>query len=157
MTKTEQEVERIVLPIVEELGYSLYDVEFVKEGSSWFLRLYIDKETGIGLDDCELVSNAVSDKLDEEDPITTQYNLEVSSCGLERNLREKKHFDMAIGKTIEIRLYKPFEKQKDFQGVLENIDNDVITIETEDKRIDVKLDEISSAKILFDWEESENE
>ena len=157
MTKTEQEIEKIVLPIVENLGYSLYDVEYIKEGASWFLRIYIDKETGISLDDCEKVSNAVSDKLDEEDPITTPYNLEVSSCGLEKKLREPKHFKMAIGENIEIKLYKPFEKQKEFRGILASITDNVITLNTEEKSINIKLDEISSAKILFDWEESENE
>lgn len=157
MTKTEQEIEKIVLPIVENLGYSLYDVEYIKEGAYWFLRIYIDKETGISLDDCEKVSNAVSDKLDEEDPITTPYNLEVSSCGLEKKLREPKHFKMAIGENIEIKLYKPFEKQKEFRGILASITDNVITLNTEEKSINIKLDEISSAKILFDWEESENE
>ena len=147
MTKTEQEIEKIVLPIVENLGYSLYDVEYIKEGAYWFLRIYIDKETGISLDDCEKVSNAVSDKLDEEDPITTPYNLEVSSCGLEKKLREPKHFKMAIGENIEIKLYKPFEKQKEFRGILASITDNVITLNTEEKSINIKLDEISSAKI----------
>ena len=95
MTKTEQEFEKIVLPIVEELGYKLYDVLYIKEGPDWYLRIFIDSEKGIDLDDCEKVSNLVSDKLDEVDPIETPYMLEVSSCGLERHLRDIKHFEAA--------------------------------------------------------------
>ena len=95
MTKAEQEFEKIVLPIVEELGYTLYDVIYVKEGADWYLRLFIDNEKGIDLDDCEKVSNLVSEKLDEIDPIETPYMLEVSSCGLERHLRSIKHFEAA--------------------------------------------------------------
>ena len=79
MTKTEQEFEKIVKPVVEELGYELYDILYVKEGADWYLRLFIDNEKGIDLDDCEKVSNRISDMLDEVDPISTQYNLEVSS------------------------------------------------------------------------------
>ena len=112
MTKTEQEFEKIVKPIIEELGYILYDVLYVKEGADWYLRLFIDNEKGIDLDDCEKVSNLVSEKLDEVDPIENPYILEVSSCGLERHLRSFKHFEDAIGNEIELKFFKPFEKNK---------------------------------------------
>ena len=92
MTKTEKELQELLKPKVEQLNYELYDLEYVKEGSEWFLRLYIDsKEKSIDLEDCEKVSNEISDLLDVKDPIVTSYNLEVSSCGLERHLRELNH------------------------------------------------------------------
>ena len=109
MTKTEQEYYNIVLPVVEELGYKLYDVLYVKEGADWYLRLFIDNEKGIDLEDCEKVSNAVGEKLDEVDPIENAYVLEVSSCGLERHLRDEKQFKVAIGKKIEVKLFKALE------------------------------------------------
>ena len=153
MTKTEHEFEKIVLPIVEELGYTLYDVLYVKEGADWYLRLFIDNEKGIDLDDCEKVSNLVSEKLDEVDPIETPYMLEVSSCGLERNLRSVKHFEAAIGKEIELKFFKAIEKKKSLTGVLEKVTENNINLKTEEKEYDINIDDISSAKILYNWEE----
>lgn len=153
MTKTEKEFEKIILPIVEGLGYELYDVLYVKEGPDWYLRLFIDSENGIDLDICEKVSNLVSDKLDEVDPIETPYILEVSSCGLERHLRENKHFEAAIGKEIEIKFYKVFENKKSLTGIIENVQNNEIKLKTEDKEYKIKIEDISSAKILYNWEE----
>lgn len=157
MTKTEQEFEKIVLPIVEELGYTLYDVLYVKEGADWYLRLFIDSENGIDLDDCEKVSNIVSEKLDEVDPIETPYMLEISSCGLERHLRNVKHYEAAVGKKIEIRFFKTFEKNKSLTGILENVEDNSVKLKTEEKVYDINIDNISSAKILYNWEENENE
>ena len=131
MTKTERELEKTIKPVVENLGYELYDVEFLKEGISWFLRVYIDSENGIDLDDCEKVSNVVGDVLDEEDPISMQYTLEVSSCGLERNLREKKHFELAINKEIEVKLYKALNGKKVLNGNLLNVSDENITIDSD--------------------------
>ena len=152
MTRLEKELEAIVAPIVENLGYSLYDIEYLKEGKEWFLRLYIDNDKGIDLDDCEKVSNAVSDELDRVDPIESAYSLEVSSCGLERRLRETKHFEAALNKNIEISLFKPINKKKKFVGVLKKVDNDIIEILDENK-VEISFDNISNAKILFNWEE----
>ena len=156
MTKTEQEFEKIVLPIVEELGYLLYDILYVKEGPDWYLRLFIDSEKGIDLDDCEKVSNLVSEKLDEVDPIETPYMLEVSSCGLERHLRSAKHFEKAIGKEIEIKFFKVIEKKKSLAGTLEKVEDNKIKLNSEDKIYEINIDDISSAKILYNWEENEN-
>lgn len=157
MTKTEQEFEKIVLPIVNRLGYTLYDVLYVKEGADWYLRLFIDNEKGIDLDDCEKVSNLVSEKLDEIDPIETPYMLEVSSCGLERHLRSKKHFEAAIGKEIELKFFKALDKKKMLTGVLEKVEEENIKLKTEEKEYDINIEDISSAKILYNWEENENE
>lgn len=153
MTSKERELEKIVKPIVEGLGYELYDVEYLKEGGDWFLRVYIthpDKK--IDLDDCEKVSQAVSDELDEKDPIDASYSLEISSCGLEPKLREKKHFEMALGKEIEVKLYKAIEKEKVISGVLEKITDTEIVVNGKN----IAFENIGGAKILFDWEESEN-
>ena len=157
MTRTEQEYYNIVLPIVEELGYKLYDVLYVKEGADWYLRLFIDSEKGIDLDDCEKVSNAVGEKLDEVDPIENAYVLEVSSCGLERHLRDEKQFKGVIGKKIEVKLFKAFEKRKQFEGILKDVLDGKIKIDSEDKVYELNIDDISSAKILYNWEENENE
>lgn len=158
MTKTEQIVRDLVKPTVEQLGYQLYDVEYVKEGKDYFLRIYIDSPKGIDLDDCEKVSNSIDPILDEADPISTQYSLEVSSCGLERHLREKEHYEMAIGKSIEVKLFKALENEKQYDGILKKVSDNSITLELENEReIEIFLEEIATAKILFDWEELENE
>lgn len=159
MTRTEQEVEKIILPIIEQLGYKLYDVEFVKESTDWFLRIYIEKDGHtIDLDDCEKVSNAVGEKLDETDPISSAYNLEVSSCGLERHLREPKHFEWAVGKDISVKLYKAINSNKQFDGVLNAFEANILKLQLEsNEEIEIKLEDIASAKILFNWEDMENE
>lgn len=159
MTRTEQEVEKMILPTVEQLGYKLYDVEFVKESSDWFLRIYIERENHtIDLDDCETVSNAVGEVLDREDPISQAYNLEVSSCGLERHLREEKHFKWAVGKRIQVNLYKAFQGNKQYEGVLQEYQGDILKIKEDSKEeIEIKREEVASAKILYNWEELENE
>ena len=155
MTKLEKELEKIVEPVVNNLGYSLYDIEYVKEGKEWFLRLYIDNEKGIDLDDCEKVSNAVSDELDKVDPIESAYSLEVSSCGLERRLRERKHYEAAVQKRVEIGLFKAVEKSKKIIGELECVNDDSIIVldEEKNKKKEINFDNISNAKILFNWEE----
>lgn len=153
MTKTEQNVYELIASTVEQLGYLLYDVEYVKEGKEYFLRVYIDNEKGIDLDDCEKVSTTIDPILDEADPISTSYSLEVSSCGLERHLRSKTHYMMAIGKEIEIKLFKPQEGLKEFEGTLKNVFDDKIELEIRGKEILIKILDIASAKILFKWEE----
>ena len=158
MTKQEKELEKIIEPVVNKLGYELYDVEYLKEGQDWYLRLYIDNENGIDLDDCEKVSNAVGEELDRVDPIEAAYLLEVSSCGLERKLRELKHFKAALNQNVEIKLYKAINKNKVFSGILKEVTDVEITICTEEGTNEsISFDNISNAKILYNWEESENE
>jgi len=160
MTKTELQIKEMTEPIVNELGYSLYDVMYVKESSEWFLRFFIDKLEGkVDLDDCEKVSQKISDFLDEKDPISESYNLEVSSCGLERHLREPEHFKWAVGKNIQIKLYKAQNGKKEYEGVLKSFDNNTITIYDEETKETVLIDltSVSMSKLLFNWEELENE
>lgn len=157
MTKMEKSIYDLSLPIVNELGYKLYDVMYVKEGKEYYLRIFIDHENGIDLDDCEKVSNRISDMLDEVDPISTQYNLEVSSCGLERHLREIEHYEAAIGKNVELKFFKAIDGLKQVEGILKMVKENTIIIETDEKEFEVKIDDVSSAKILFNWEDLKNE
>lgn len=121
-------ISKLVEPIVISEGYELYHVEFKKESGEFYLRIYIDNENGIGLDDCEKVSRKVSDVLDAEDPIKESYYLEVSSPGVERVLYTDKHLLNSIGKTVTVRLLKKFEDKKVFEGILISFDNDEIKI-----------------------------
>lgn len=155
MTKHEEyevRTQKLVEPILEKNHYELYDVEFVKEGGNWYLRVYIDKENGITIDDCELVSKALSDLLDENDFISESYMLEVSSPGLGRRLRKDRHFEKSIGEEVEIRLYKPINKKKEYIGLLKSFDKNIITIELKDKSImEIPRDQISTARLTFDF------
>ena len=129
----EQKTEEILLPITEEYGFELVDVEYVKEGSTWYLRAYIDKPGGIDINDCEKVSRRLSDLLDEKDYIEDAYILEVSSPGLGRPLKKEKDFKRSLGEEVEIRTYRMIDKQKEFTGVLTGYDADTVTIAMEDE------------------------
>lgn len=159
MTKTETTVEALIKPVINELGYELYDVEFVKESSEYYLRIYIEKENHtIDLDDCETVSEAVGEVLDEADPISQAYNLEISSCGLERHLREDKHFMWALGKKVLVKLYKALNGQKEYDGVLQIYFDGALTLKLESgELITIPREDAASAKILYNWEEFKNE
>ncbi|MCM1253250.1 MAG: ribosome maturation factor RimP [Clostridium sp.] len=132
----ESKTEALLMPIVERFGVEIYDIEYVKEGSEWYLRAYIDKPDGVNIDDCENVSRALSDELDREDFIQDAYILEVSSPGLGRALKKDKHLKKSLGEEVEIKTYKPIDKQKEFCGVLKSYDADSITItmENEEKK-----------------------
>lgn len=136
MTKREtyeMKTEELLQPIIAENNFELVDVEFVKEGSNWYLRAYIDKDGGITVDDCELVSRALSDLLDEKDFIDEAYILEVSSPGLGRPLKKDKDFARSIGEEVEIKLFRAIDKQKDYSGYLKAYDKDTVTIEDDDE------------------------
>lgn len=129
---TEKKVLAILEPILEEKALELADLEFVKEGPNWYLRVYIDKDGGVTIEDCENVSRILEKKLDETDPIEQAYILEVSSPGIDRPLKKPEHFEKYIGEIIDIKLYKPLEGKKEYQGELKQFDNGVITIIEED-------------------------
>ncbi len=124
----EARTEALLTPIVESHGVEIYDVEYVKEGADWYLRAYIDKPEGVTIIDCENVSRALSEALDREDFIPDAYILEVSSPGLGRTLKKDKHLEKSIGEEVEIRLFKPIDKCKDFAGILTAYDEKQITI-----------------------------
>lgn len=126
-----ERAEELLLPIVEANGCEIYDVEYVKEGADWYLRAYIDKPDGVNIGDCENVSRAFSDKLDEADFIADAYILEVSSPGLGRALRKDRHLAKSIGEEVEVKTYKPMDGQKEFAGILKAYDKDTVTIETQ--------------------------
>lgn len=125
----EKKAETLLAPIVEQAGFELVDVEYVKEAGSWYLRGYIDKPGGITVNDCEAVSRIFSDKLDENDFIEDSYIMEISSPGLDRPLKKDKDFARSIGKAVELRTYRPIEKQKEFSGVLTAYDDNSVTID----------------------------
>ena len=129
----EQQTEELLLPIMEKHGFELVDVEYVKEAGTWYLRAYIDKPSGITVDDCEVVSRAFSDILDEKDYIEDSYIFEVSSPGLGRPLKKEKDFARSIGEEVEIRTYRAIDRQKEFIGILVEYDKDTVTIEYEDE------------------------
>ena len=128
----EAKFEQILIPITEKFGVQIYDVEYVKEGTDWYLRAYIDKEGGVTIEDCEKVSRAVSEVMDQDDFMEDAYILEVSSPGLGRTLKKDKHLEKSIGMEVEIKTYKPIEKQKEFSGVLKTFDTESITIAIEE-------------------------
>ena len=148
----EQKTEQLLTPIVEEYGFELVDVEYVKEGSTWYLRSYIDKPGGISIDDCEKVSRRLSDLLDQEDFIEDAYIMEVSSPGLGRPLKKEKDFRRSLGEEVEIRTYRMIDKQKEFTGILKDYDENTVTItladETE-KTFD--KDDIALIRLPFDF------
>ena len=128
----EAKVEAFLLPVMEENGFELVDVEYVKEAGTWYLRAYIDKPGGFTVDDCEMVSRKLGDWLDKEDFIDESYILEVSSPGLGRPLKKEKDFKRSLGEQVEIRLYKAVDRQKEFVGALKAYDENTVTIEYED-------------------------
>ena len=148
----EQKTEALLLPIVEEKGYELVDVEYVKEGSNWYLRAYVDKEGGITINDLEAVSRKLSDLLDEKDFISDAYILEVSSPGLGRPLKKDKDFDRSIGEKIEIHLYRSIDGNKQYVGLLKSYNKETITIETEDgDEINVDRTNVSLVRLTIDF------
>ena len=149
MTALEIKIEELVKPIIEDLGYLVYDVMYQKEGKNNFLRIYIDSSNGIGLNDCELVNNSITDILDEKNYIKDQYYLEISSPGIERNLRRKEQFESNIGNKIEVHLYKQVDGKKVIVGNLKEFSEEYIIVD--DKKIENK--NIASAKTVYNWEE----
>ena len=128
----EAKTEKLIQPLIDANNFEMVDVEFVKEGSDWYLRVYIDKDGGITVDDCELISRAFNEILDREDYISEQYIFEVSSPGLMRPLKKEKDYKRSVGKLIDIKLYKPVDKCKEFTGVLDSYDKDTVTIKMDD-------------------------
>ena len=128
MAKVTDAVAALALPVVERAGGTLWDVEYIKEAGSWFLRVYIDKEGGVSIDDCEAVSRPLSDLLDEHDPIEGSYTFEVSSAGADRALKKPEHFEQFQGSEVEVRLYRPREGRKEFVGVLRSYEDGDVTL-----------------------------
>ena len=147
-----QKAEALIGPIVGRHGFELVDVEYVKEGGSWYLRAYIDKEGGITVDDCEAVSREFGDKLDEEDFIEESYILEVSSPGLGRPLKKEKDYARSMGKRLEIRTFRTIDRRKEFYGILAAYDENSVTIETDEgERLTFQKTDLALIRLAFDF------
>lgn len=152
MANIEEKVEKLLRPIIEKEGYELYDVEYSKEGKNYFLRIFIDNEKGIDLNDCEKVNDAITDILDEENYIKEQYFLEVSSPGIERILRKDKHLEQNIGKQINVKLFKKDENgKKEYLGILKKFDEQNINMEQEEQEIKIERKNIAQVKTVYNW------
>ncbi len=154
MANIEEKVEDLIKSKVEETGYELYDVLYLKEGKNFILRVVIDSEKGISLEDCENVNNAITDLLDEADYIKEQYFLEVSSPGLERVLRKRWQQEKFIGSNVQVTLFKKDENGfKEHVGILKQVENDYIIIEKDGTDYQIQLSEISQIKTIYEEEE----
>lgn len=151
----EEKIEKLLKPVIENLGYELYDVIYEKEAKDYYLRIFIDKPEGISLNDCEKVNDAISDLLDEANYIKDQYFLEVSSPGVERLLRKEKHLKQNLGKEITVNLFKPInienEKQKQIDGVLKDFNKEQITLSVQNKEITIETKDIANMKLKYNW------
>ncbi len=148
----EAKTENLLEPIVRPLGIEIYDVEYVKEGSDFYLRAYIDKPEGVNILDCETVSRALSDALDKDDFIEEAYILEVSSPGLGRTLKKDKHLAKSIGEQVEIKLFKAVDKVKEFAGELKSFDEKQITIVSEEgEELTFQRADVALIRLAFDF------
>ena len=149
LANIEERVESLLKDEIEKNGYDLYDVEYAKEGKNYFLRIFIDKPDGIDLKDCEKVNDVISDLLDKADYIKDQYFLEVSSPGIERNLRKDKHLKQNIGKKVHVKLFKKDSQgQKEYEGILKEFNEDEIILEDENQ---IERKNIAQIKTVYDW------
>ena len=148
----EAQTEALILPILEKYGFELYDVEYVKEGSTNYLRAYIDKPGGIAVNDCETVAREMNPILDEKDYIPDSYVFEVSSPGLGRPLKKDKHLEKSIGEEVEIRTFRPINHEKQFTGILKRFDADNIVIEDEEEtELTFARADIALIRLAFDF------
>ncbi len=150
-TVIESTTEQYILPILEKKGFSLYDVEYVKEGSDMYLRAYIDKPGGITIDDCVEVSREMNEILDSKDYVDEEYIFEVSSPGLGRKLTKDKHLKNSIGMDIEMKSYKPIDGSKEFSGKLISFDKDSLTVEIDGAQKVFDRKDISMIKLALDF------
>ena len=147
LNATEKSVWDFIEPLLKETAYEIYDVEYVKEGTEWYLRIFIDKDGGIDLDDCEAVTDLINDPLDELDPISEAYFLEVSSPGVERNLKYPAHFETAIGEKVRVKSFVKIENNKEWVGTLVSYDEEKLTLDVSGKTIEFPLDKVAKANI----------
>lgn len=147
----ESRTEELLMPIAEANGVEIYDVEYVKEGSDWYLRAYIDKPGGVTIQDCEQVSRALSDRLDEEDYVEDAYILEVSSPGLGRALKKNRHLHKSLGERVCLRLYRAREEGKEFEGILKAFDDGTVTLEVEEEETVFNRADIALIRLAFDF------
>lgn len=153
MTATETKVKNVIEPIITNLGYRIYDVIYEKEGKDFYLRIFIDNDAGININDCETVNNAITDVLDEKDIIKNQYMLEVSSPGLERRIRSDEHLRQNLNKEIRVHTFKSSKSENTINGILVGYNDDSITIKSNNDEYNIKKENISKMETIFNWEE----
>lgn len=149
MAKVTDTVAALALPVVESAGCKLWDVEYVKEAGQWFLRVYIDKEGGVSINDCEAISRPLSDLLDQADPIEGSYTFEVSSAGADRALKKPEHFAAFLGAEVEIKLYRPREGRKEFVGLLKGFQDGNVTLEIDGDQTVFTKQEIALVRLYL--------
>jgi ribosome maturation factor RimP len=151
MSKVTEIVADLISPIVTEAGLELVDIEYVKEGRDWFLRIFIDKDSGVDIEECGIVSEKLSEKLDALDPIPHNYFLEVSSPGAERPLKKEKDFEKAIGKNVFIKTYESIDGEKTFEGTLVEYSAEILKVEikikTRKRMIEIPTDKVATARL----------
>ena len=147
----EARTEELLKPIAEANGVDIYDVEYVEEAGEWYLRAYIDKEGGVTIDDCEAVSRALSDALDNPEFIEDAYYLEVSSPGLGRTLKKDRHFEKSIGKEVDVKTFKPIDGSKEFTGTLKSFDKDTVTLMILEKEVSFLRKDIAKINLTLDF------
>ena len=149
MAKVTDAAAALALPVVEAAGCTLWDVEYVKEAGTWFLRVYIDKEGGVSIDDCEAVSRPLSDILDEADPIEGSYTFEVSSAGADRVLKKPEHFAQFLGAEVEVKLYRPKDGRKEFVGPLKAYEDGAVTLDVNGQETVFTKQEIALVRLYL--------
>ena len=148
----ETRTEELITPILDRMNFELVDVEYVKEGGTWYLRAYIDKEGGITVNDCEAVAREMNEILDREDFVDDSYVFEVSSPGLDRPLKKEKDYIRSMGKEVEIRTYRAINREKEFYGILSAYDENTVTIKTEDgTEMTFEKSDIALIRLAFDF------
>ncbi|GIO83803.1 ribosome maturation factor RimP [Paenibacillus faecis] len=147
--KIKAAVEEMVNPFLEEHGFELVDIEYVKEGSNWFLRVFVDKDGGIDIDDCGRISEYLSEKLDQNDPIPSAYFLEVSSPGAERPLKKAEDVKKAVGKDVFVTTYEPVNGLKEFEGRLLSFENEELVVEVGKKSHAIPYSKVASARLAI--------
>ena len=151
MSKITDKVTELAKPVVEEEGCSLWDVEYVREAGSWFLRIFIDKDGGVGIDDCERISRRLDPILDEADPIPDSYVFEVGSAGAERELKRPGDFEQFMGADVLLKTYKPRDGRKDFSGVLAGYDNGAVSLTVGSETLRFEKPEIALVRLRCDF------
>ena len=147
MANSAEKVYELIKDAVAAEGVGLWDVRFLKEGASWYLRVFIDKPEGISIDDCTNVSHAIDPIIDEADPIDVSYYLEVCSPGIERELTRRRHYEESVGKPVRLKLYKAYDGKKELTGTLENVGEDSVTLNTGTDVLTVEFKNISKANL----------
>ena len=158
MANSAERVYELIKDAVAAEGVGLWDVRFLKEGASWYLRVFIDKPEGISIDDCTNVSHAIDPIIDEADPIDVSYYLEVCSPGIERELTRRRHYEESVGKPVRLKLYKAYDGKKELTGTLENVGEDSVTLNTGTDVLTVEFKNISKANLcdFEQWRKTEN-